>query len=377
MDFSGFDKKPIMAATVDIREGQRPKREVPSSGIEQLPPEGRAFMDGLLRLNLLSGSIAEGFLQANTPILQACDTAVALGQYLVEQGFLTQYQQNRILAGTTYGLVLGQYRVLDRLGAGGMGIVFLGEHTLMKRKVAIKVLPVDDDCPPDVVKRFYIEMRVLAQLYHPNIVMAYDSGRAEAVPGFPRLLYLVMELVDGCDLERHVLQNGPAPVGTACNWIRQAANGLQEAHNHDLVHRDIKPSNLLLTKDGKVKLVDFGLVRQFSSTMTDPRAALGTLDFMPPEQSSDPSSVGTLADIYSLGATLFWLLTAQPVYPPVKSLMAAMKQIQDDPPRSLRSLRPDAPVELEVVLRRLLDRDPTRRPPMALNVVKSLAPFAD
>lgn len=382
MESSGSDPKSIMEATVDVanREGpaQEPGRiEQLAPGIEKLPPMSRAFMDDLLRLNVISGSIADGFLKANAPALGTCETAAALGEFLVQKGFLTQYQLDRIMAGTTYGLVLGQYRVLERLGAGGMGIVFLGEHVMMKRKVAIKVLPVDDDCPPDVVKRFYIEMRVLAQMHHPNIVMAFDSGRVDPVPGFPRLLYLVMELVDGCDLEQCVMRSGRVPISTACNWIRQAALGLQEAHNRHLVHRDIKPSNLLLTKDGKVKLVDFGLVRQFSSTITDPKAALGSLDFMPPEQSADPSSVGTLADIYSLGATLFWLLTAEPVYPRVRSLLAAMKQIQENPPRRLRSLLPEAPVKLEAVLLRLLDRDPTRRPPTALNVTKSLEPFAN
>ena len=132
-----------------------------------------------------------------------------------------------------------------------------------------------------------------------------------------------------------------------------------------------------MTKDGKIKLVDFGLVHQFSSKMTDPNTTLGTVDFMPPEQSVDPSSVGVRADIYSLGATLFWLLTGEPVFPRTSSLTAAVKQIQENPPQRLRSLRPEAPPELETVLLLLLDRDPARRPPMALNVANFLRPFAD
>ena len=377
MESSESEKKPLLDTTVDIRHGQNPSQEDRPSGLERLPPVGRAFMENLLRLNLVSGSLADQFLETNAPNLPQCNSAAALGEFLIQAGLLTQFQFERIMAGNTYGLVLGDYRVLERLGAGGMGIVFLGQHMLMKRKVAIKVLPVDDDCPPLVVQRFYVEMQVLAQLHHPNIVMAFDSGRVDAAPGFPGLLYLVMELVDGCDLGLYVQRHGPVPIGKACNWIRQAARGLQEAHNHNLVHRDIKPSNLLLTKNEKVKLVDFGSVHQFSSRMTDPASTLGTLDFMPPEQSADPSSVGTLADIYSLGATLFWLLTAKPVFPRVPSLMAAMKQIQEDSPQRLRSLQPDAPPELEAVLLRLLDRDPTRRPPMAVNVIKCLEPFAD
>ena len=164
MESSRIGKKQLMEATVDIRDGQNPTQEIHSSGIEQLPPVGRAFMENLLRSNLLSASVAEGFLETNAQRLPECDSAAALGEFLIQAGFLTQYQFDRIMAGTTYGLVLGQYRVLERLGAGGMGIVFLGQHMLMKRKVAIKVLPVDDDCPPDVVKRFYVEMQVLARM---------------------------------------------------------------------------------------------------------------------------------------------------------------------------------------------------------------------
>jgi serine/threonine protein kinase len=166
--------------------------------------------------------MAGRFFEANARRLPECNSAAVLGEFLIQAGILTQYQFDRIMAGKTHGLVLGQYRVLERLGAGGMGIVFLGEHVLMKRKVAIKVLPMDDACPADVVKRFCVEIQVLSQLQHPNIVMAFDSGRVDAAPGFPRLLYLVMELVDGCDLDQYVQQNGPVPIGTACNWIRSA-----------------------------------------------------------------------------------------------------------------------------------------------------------
>ena len=377
METSQSDNKQVLEATVDIRHGQSASQEKGRPGLESLSPAGRAFMENLLHLKLLSGSMADRFLETNALHLPQFNSAPALGEFLIQTGFLTRFQFERITAGKTHGLVLGDYRVLEKLGTGGMSIVFLGEHMLMKRKVAIKVLPVDDDCPPGFVNRFYAEMQVMAQLQHPNIVMAFDSGRVDAAPGFPSLLYLVMEYVDGCDLEQHVLRNGPVPIGQACNWIRQAACGLQEAHNHNLVHRDIKPSNLLLTKSGKIKLVDFGLVHQFSSRVTDPNTTLGTLDFMPPEQSVDPSSVGARADIYSLGATLFWLLTAEPVFPRTSSLMAAVKQIREGPPKSLRSLRPDVPAELEAVLLWLLDRDPTCRPPMAENVAGYLEPFAD
>jgi serine/threonine protein kinase len=363
--------------TVEIRsDSETTQQDEPTPQAPQLPPVGSAFLAKLLRMNLVSQSLADHFLQSHATALATLDGAQVLGEALVEADLLTRYQFERIMAGTTYGLVLGNYRVLNRIGAGAMGIVFRGEHMMMRRQAAIKVLPVDDDCAPQVIQRFNVEMRVLAQLQHPNIVTAFDCGEVQPEAGFPRLLYLVMEYVDGCDLEQYVKVHGPAPIARACDWIRQAACGLQEAHNHDLVHRDIKPSNVLITKQDQVKLVDFGLVRQFSCQMTDPKSTLGTLDFMPPEQSVDPSSVGTQADIYALGATLYWILTGKPLYPSTPSIMAALKQLQATPPPRLRTLRPDAPPELEALLARMLERDPLRRPPMALHVAKSLEPFA-
>src|SRR5262249_41587975 len=160
------------------------------------------------------------------------------------------------------------------------------------------------------------------------------------------LIYLAMELVSGGDLERYVTEHGPRPIPQACDWVRQAACGLQEAHDHHLIHRDVKPSNLLLTQApegqsaGQVKVGDFGLCRQFCSRLTDPRALLGSVDFISPEQSHDPSAVGAEADIYGLGATLFWLLTGEPPYPRAATLSAALRQLQNNPPRRVRELRP-------------------------------------
>ena len=190
------------------------------------------------------------------------------------------------------------------------------------------------------------------------------------------MLYLAMELVPGGDLDQYVVDHGPVAVGQACEWMRQAAYGLQEAHDHQLIHRDIKPSNLLLTSQNQVKLVDFGLARQFSSRLTDPNALLGTVEFMSPEQSRDPSFVGSHADIYGLGATLFFLLTGEPPYPEVRSLSEALRMLQESRPRRLRQLRPDVPPELDVLIDRMLDPDPPRRPALPLTVVNALLPFA-
>ncbi|HMC64264.1 MAG TPA: protein kinase [Gemmataceae bacterium] len=343
----------------------------------QLPPTGQSFLDNLLKLNLLLPSDATAFLKQSADRLAECVDEETLGNALVQAGCLTSYQFQRIMAGTTHGLILGNHRVLDRLGAGSMGVVFLAEHVLLRRRAAVKVLPVDADMPAGVLERFYAEMRVLADLHHPNIVMAFDAG---ALPppetGMPALHYLAVELVPGGDLEAYVVDHGPVPIPKACDWIRQAACGLQAAHDHHLIHRDVKPSNLLLAEDGQIKLVDFGLARQFCSHLTEPRALIGSIEFMAPEQSHDPSAVDGKADIYGLGATLFWLLTGQTPFPPEKSLAKALRALQDARPQRLREVLPEAPAELEVLIDKMLERDPTHRPAMPVVVMNSLMRFA-
>ena len=351
--------------------GPEPEPSAPPS-VKGLPTDARSFLKQLLQLRLLTSEIVDRFLGEREDRLSQYAGATQVGQALVQAGLLTTYQLDHVLAGSTHGLVLGNYRVLDALGSGGMGVVFLAEHSLMKRRVAIKVLPVDEDCPPAVKQRFYAEMRVQAELCHPHIVMAFDAG--EVTPddrSLQELIYLVMEQVEGGDLERYVLDNGPCDATTACRFIHQAASGLQAAHDRHLVHRDIKPSNILLTSTGQTKLVDFGLARQFCSRLTDPRALLGSLEFMPPEQSHDPSSVGKEADIYGLGATLFWLLTGQPPYPVVRYVGAALRALQQQEPRRLRDLCPDAPEALDQLLAQMMHRNPAQRHATPLAVMNT------
>ena len=341
-----------------------------------LPPMARAFLDKILRLQLLAAEDADDFLKRNLASWPGYLGAKELGRALVAGSLLTQYQLDRFLAGRAHGLLLGNHRVLERLGAGGMGVVFLAEHVYMKRRVAIKVLAIDDHSDPALLSRFYAEMQVLASLHHPHIVTAFDSGHVPSPDGRQEaLLYLAMELVEGGDLEIYVQKHGAADIGTACGWIAQAAAGVQEAHDHHLIHRDIKPSNLLLTRERQVKVVDFGLAQQSNLRQTSRGAVLGTIDFMPPEQSLDSSSVGVAADIYGLGATLFWILTKEPPYPRAQTIREAMDQLQETPARSLRGLRPDIPPDLEAFVKTMLDRDPARRPALPITVSRILSGF--
>lgn len=343
----------------------------------RLPKIAREYLERLLKIQLLTPFGLRLFLDQASESLSEYENGDILGQALIRAGLLTEYQYERIVAGSVHGLVMGNYRVLDRLGAGSMAVVFLAEHFLMKRRVAVKVLPVDEDCAPALLERFYGEIHVLADLHHPNIVMAFDAGELPpAGPRMPALTYLAMELVDGGDLEQYLIDHGAASIPLACDWIRQAACGLQEAHDHHLIHRDVKPSNLLLTRQGEVKIVDFGLARQFCSSLTSQRVLLGSVEFMSPEQSRDPTAVNAQADIYGLGATLFWLLTGELPYPPKQTLAAALKALQQDPPRHARTVRSDIPEELDAIIDGMLQRDPAKRPAMPLTVMNALNRFA-
>jgi response regulator RpfG family c-di-GMP phosphodiesterase/tRNA A-37 threonylcarbamoyl transferase component Bud32 len=373
---TGYPRREVIVGVLR-HDGQtsEPLAENPSPAAG-LHADARAFLHKIVHLGLIPTDLIDRFLGEREDRLTEYGNGTQIGQALVQAGLLTSYQLDRVLAGATHGLVLGNYRVLDKLGRGGMGVVFLAEHSLLKRRVAVKVLPVDDDCPLSVKQRFYAEMRVLAELCHAHVVMAFDAGEvAPADPTLPELIYLVMEVVEGGDLERLVVENGPCDVAAACRYIHQVASGLQAAHDSHLVHRDIKPSNILLTSTGQTKLVDFGLARQFCSRLTDPRALLGSLEFMPPEQSHDPSAVGKEADIYGLGATLFWLLTGQPPYPLVRHVGAALRALQKQAPRRLRELRPDAPEALDNLIAQMMDRNPSARPATPLAVMNALMPF--
>jgi response regulator RpfG family c-di-GMP phosphodiesterase len=295
---------------------------------------------------------------------------------LVELELLTEYQSRRIRAGKLFGLILGNYRVVDRLGAGGMGEVFQAQNLYLPRPVAIKVLAHGAARNPRLVRRFFTEMEAVARLNHPNIVNALDAGQlASPDPETPGVYYLVMEYVPGQDLDRRVQGSGPLPVAESCDLINQVASALAEAHKHNLIHRDIKPSNILVTPDGQAKLLDFGLARQFSSNLTIPGTILGTLPFIAPEQARDAGSVDLRADIYALGTTLFWCLTGNVPFPEQDNIFQDLERRLTVPPPSARNLRPEIPVELDAVIARMMAINPDDRYPSAQSVMRALRPF--
>ncbi len=282
---------------------------------------------------------------------------------LVEHRLLTDYQAARIGSGQMGGLILGNYRVLERVGAGAMGVVFKAEHLLMRRLAAIKVLPVPLEQANPVLTRFVSEMRAVAKLQHPNIVAAFEAGQTSGTDNdFSNLYYFVMEFVPGMDLEQYVRLHGPIPATKVCDLSYQIASALAEAHRKNLVHRDIKPSNILLTPEGEAKLTDFGLARQFQQRhLTQPGTALGTVDYMAPEQALDASSVDIRADIYSLGATMYWCLTGQAPFRSSENLARALVNRQSARPPSPRKLCSEIPADLDAIVVKCMATRPQDR----------------
>jgi response regulator RpfG family c-di-GMP phosphodiesterase len=314
---------------------------------------------------------ADDYDAAPAPTRQAADRETddaRLLELLAGNGLLTEYQAARLKAGRLHGLILGNYRVLDRLGAGGMGVVYRAEHRQLRSPVAIKALHPSPDQSPRTLARFFQEARAVGRLRHPNIVSAIDAGEEPAEgPDNAAIPYFVMELIPGTDLERATLEE-PLPIGFACHLAHQVADALIEAHRHGLVHRDIKPSNVLVTPDGQAKLLDFGLARlPGEERLTRTGAQLGTVGYMAPEQARNAHTVDARADVFGLGATLFYAITGQVPF-------TGLPLYAEHPP-SARALRTDVPAGLDAVLSRMMAIDPAHRYPSAEAVMRALLAY--
>jgi serine/threonine protein kinase len=284
--------------------------------------------------------------------------ARTLAQKLLQAGSLTPYQVNQLLQGKGQELVLGSYLVLERLGEGGMGQVFKARHQGLGRVVALKLIHKERLGNPQAVKRFQREMQVAGKLNHPNIVLGYDADQ------IGNTHFFTMEFVEGTDLNKLVKEKGRLPVQEACDYIRQAALGLQHAHERGLVHRDIKPHNLLLAKNGTVKILDMGLARmqadEDTSTLTKEGSVVGTLDYVSPEQAMNSHKVDIRADLYSLGCTFYFLLTGQVPFPGG----TAMEKLSNHAfhiPTPVEQLRPDIPPGVAAIVRKLMSKKPEER----------------
>jgi serine/threonine-protein kinase len=330
--------------------------------------------DQLLTNLRKSGLVPADRLEAALAALTPDDGPAAVLDRLVEGKLLTPFQADRIQAGKYKGFILGDYVILDQLGGGGTGQVYLAEHNVMHRLVALKVLSASASTDTVARERFFREARATAVMDHPNVIRVHDLRKDGPV------YYLIMEYAGGINLQQMVKAKKALDWKNAAAYVRQAAVGLQHIHDHGLVHRDIKPANLLLTHDGTIKLLDLGLVRMGdsydSSGLTDQvdQSILGTADYLAPEQAVASSRVDIRADIYGLGATLYFLLAGRPMFPDGRTAQKLMWQ-QLREPVPIRDMRPEIPEGLADVLHKMLKKNPDQRFQTPAEVVKALAPW--
>ena len=298
-------------------------------------------------------------------------TAEEYAKVLVREKLLTAYQAQSIYKGRGRQLILGNYVILDKIGEGGMGLVLKAEHKRMKRVVALKVLSPSVSKSQELTARFQREVRAAARLDHPNIVTAFDADEAG------KTHFFVMQYVDGVDLASRVKKKGPFAIDKAVDCIKQAAAGLQYAHEQGIVHRDIKPGNLLLDSTGTVKILDMGLARMDSTgdgtqaELTSTGAVMGTVDYMAPEQALSTKSADARSDVYSLGITLWYLITGRPAYHG-DSLMARLLAHRESEIPSLSAVRAEAPPTLDAVFRKMVAKNPEDRPQTMAAVIEEL-----
>ena len=330
------------------------------------------FLELVRRSGLVEESQLKQFLSAQTSRLggQLPQEPEALAQSFIDEKLLTTWQTENLLNGRHKGFMLGKYKLFGLLGTGGMSSVYLAEHTLMHRKVAIKVLPQSKVDDSSYLERFRLEAQAAARLDHPNIVRAYDidhDGKTH---------YMVMEYVEGRDLQVIVKQDGPLGYEMAADYIAQAAAGLQHAHEQGIIHRDIKPANCLVDLKGTVKILDMGLAKfseddRPSLTIAHDENVLGTADYLAPEQALDSHAVDSRVDIYSLGCTFYFVLTGHAPFPE-GSLTERLMKHQTETPSSIRDDRSDIPQELVDICTRMMIKSPDERIQTAEEVMREL-----
>lgn len=333
------------------------------------------FTEMLVRSRLATKAQVAGYLESWRALENTYDPndTQSFSKWLVLEDIITQWQSDNIFAGKYKGFFLGSYKLLRVIGTGGMSSVYLAEHTILERKVAIKVLPksrVTTDT--SYLERFMLEAQAAAALDHPNIVRAYDVDSEGG-----SIYYLVMEYVDGLDLLNLVKKEGPLNYFLAAEYIRQAAVGLDHAHKAGLIHRDMKPANLLVDSAGVVKVLDLGLARftdekRASLTVAYDENVLGTADYLAPEQARNSHTVDARADIYGLGCTLYFLLTGHPPFPE-GTLPQRIMAHQKKQPKPITDERADAPEILVNICNKMMEKDPTKRQQSALEVADALA----
>lgn len=324
---------------------------------------------GLVAAAKLDEALAEHTSERGEPT-----DSVELARYLEDKGLLTEWQNKKLLEGRHKGFFLGKHKLLRHLGSGGMSSVYLAEHTRLKRLDAVKILPVSRINDSSYLERFQLEARAIASLDHPNIIRVWDVDNEGNVH------FMCMEYLEGEDLEKLVKRNGPMTAREAAQSIRQAAAGLAHAHQRGMIHRDIKPGNLFRDQSGTVKVLDLGLARltgnDKSLTVQHNEKVLGTADYLSPEQALNSHTVDHRTDLYSLGCTLYFLLTGRPPFPDGTLAQRLMKhQVEEPVPES--EFRDDIPEALLEIRRTLTAKNPADRYQTAQEVQRVLSDWLE
>ena len=336
-----------------------------------------ASVEDLLQLVRKSGMVDDArlntYLQSHAGTYDPAD-ALAFADGMVRDGILTEFQKEQFLLGKWRGFTIGKYKLLERVGVGGMGQVFLGEHMFMKRRVAIKVLPPAKAEQPSALGRFYREARAAGSLEHPNIVRTHDIDQDG------NLHFIVMEYVDGTNLLDMVRKHGTLDPGRAASYIRQIADGLEYAFRNGIVHRDVKPGNILVDRQGLAKILDMGLARFYRDTTDmltvkyDDKIVLGTADYVAPEQVANSHEVDVRADIYALGASFYFVLAGHPPFP-TGTVSQKLLWHRTKDPTPIREVRPDVPQGLAEIVAKMMAKDPNERFQTPAAAAAALAPW--
>ena len=318
---------------------------------------GKQFLELLRKSKLLH----ETRLRKISEVIekQGSISPTKLAARMVRDQWITRWQAEKLLTKRYKGFFIGKYRLRDHIGSGGMSHVYLAEHMMIQRPVALKVLPPAKQKDELYLDRFLREAKAAAQLDHPNIVRAYDVD----VQG--HLHYLVMEYVEGTTLFQLVKESGPLAFDRVAQYISESARGLEHAHRSGLIHRDVKPSNLIVASSGSVKVLDLGLAlfsdeNLDNEQLTNPDLVVGTADYLSPEQARQSHEVDHRADIYSLGCTMYYLICGRPPFPGGSFTQRILKH-QIDKPDSIISLRDDCPAELVAICERMMEKSPSDR----------------
>ncbi len=328
------------------------------------------FLDYLRRSQLVDDNRLDAALaqiEEDTTEKKLLDDPEHVANALTEKGLLTPWHVHQLMKKRYKGFYLRQYKILGHLGSGGMSMVYLAEHVLMKRRVAIKVLPKKRLKNSTYLERFVREAQAIATLDHPNIVRAYDIDNEGDVH------YIVMEYFEGDNLQQMVDEQGPLSYDKAADFIRQAAIALHYAHRIGIIHRDIKPGNLLVDQNGLLKILDLGLALLdedlYSSNLSqlDQDSVLGTADYLAPEQAIDSHKVDARADVYGLGGSLYFCLTGHPPFP-FGSVSKRLLAHQREEPTSILIERPDAPEDIVALCGKMMAKNPDVRQQSAMEV---------